>query len=156
MVSGLRNVSKEALKDYQGKKIVYSENRTRRVEGMFTDDPQNRPLIGDEKEDQVEETKTLITDKEDFIAIIKEHFTQKSLNIPSYSKFAREYNLKQGNTLLLNDTLIGNASLLGLGGKRSIEDIKKAIFESTRPELEMPEDSFFSNAFTKQTLVAIQ
>jgi hypothetical protein len=70
IVPGLRNVNKEELKNYQGKKIVYNENRNRRIESVFTDDPQNRPIIGEEKDDVNIVPKTLITDRATFISII--------------------------------------------------------------------------------------
>ena len=156
LVSWLRNVNKEELKHQQGKKIVFNENRPRRIESVFTDDPQNRPVIGEEKEDQNENNKTLITDRTTLITIIKENFTPENLTTATYRKFAKTYNEMQGNNLLLNDTIYGNVSLLGLWGKRTIEDIKKAIFEFTKPKLEIAKDSYLSNEHTKQRLLDIQ
>ena len=98
----------------------------------------------------------MITDRATFLQIIKEHFTPKNLTTATYRKFAKEYNERQGNKLLLNDTIYGSVSLLGLWGKRTIEDIKKAIFESKKPKLEIPKDAYFSNEHTKQKLLAIQ
>ncbi|MEI6774600.1 MAG: hypothetical protein WCL18_07635 [bacterium] len=56
----------------------------------------------------------MLQDKTIFIGIIKENFTPETLTAASYKRFAQEYNGAQGNTLLLNDTICGNASLLGL------------------------------------------
>lgn len=101
----MRNVNREELKNHQGKKIVYNENRNRRIESVFTDDPQNRQIIGEEKEEPTVVSKTLITDRATFINIIREHFTPETFNGASYRKFAQEYNATQGNVLLLNDTI---------------------------------------------------
>jgi len=156
IVPGLRNVNKEELKNYQGKKIVYNENRNRRMESVFTDDPQNRPIIGEEKDDIPIMPKTLITDRATFISIIREHFTPETFNGASYRKFAQEYNATQENELLLNDTIYWAVSLLGLWGKKTVDDIKKAIFEFKKPKLEIPKDSYLFNEYTKQHLLDIQ
>ena len=70
-------------------------------------------MFGEEKEEQNVQ-KTLITDRSKFINIIKEHFTPETFTGTSYRKFAQAYNAKQGNELLLNDTVAGCVSLLGL------------------------------------------
>ncbi len=155
MVPWLRNVNREELKSYQGKKIVFNEHRSRRMESVFKDDPQHRPIISEEKEEGREDPKTMITDRSTFIGIIKEHFTPETLTIPAYRKFAQEYNSQQGNALLLCDTVYGCASLLGLWGKKGIYDIKNAIFESQKPKLEIPKNSFFHNDFVKMQLQKI-
>lgn len=156
LVAWLRNVNREELKHNQWKKIMFNDSRTRRIEWVFTDDPQNRPIIGEEKEESINVNKTLLTDRSTFIGIIKENFTPDTLTTLSYKKFSKIYNDLQGNDLLINDTIYGNASLLGLWGTRTLEDIKKAIFEFTKPKLEIPKDSCFSNAHTKQRLLDIQ
>ena len=84
---------------------MFNENRGRRMESVFTDDPQNWPIIGEDKEEPTIVPKTLITDRAMFISIIKEHFTPETFNGASYRKFAQEYNATQDNTLLLNDTI---------------------------------------------------
>ena len=155
MVPGLKYISKEDLKKYQGRKIMFSDTWAGRVEWIFTDNPENRPAIGEEKED-TDTVKTFITDRAQFIAIMKEQFpTPKSLNIPSYAAFAKKYNETKENTLLLRDTICGNASLLGLWGKKTIHAIRNAIFDATKPKLEISKDSFFSNKHIKEQLVAI-
>jgi hypothetical protein len=152
----LRNVTRKELKGYQWKKMVFNENWSRRMESIFTDDPNNRKTIGEEKEETPTMQKTLITDRATFISLIKENFTPETLTPLSYKKFAREYNTRQGNELFLNDTLYGNVSLLGLWGQKNIEDIKNAIFEFKKAKLEIPKNSYFFNEFTKQDLVKIQ
>ena len=93
---------------------MFNENRSRRMESVFTDDPQNWPIIGEDKEEPTVVPKTLITDRSKFIGIMKENFTPKNLTTATYRKFAKEYNERQGNELLLNDTIYGSVSLLGL------------------------------------------
>lgn len=156
IVPGLRNVNREELKNHQGKKIVYNENRNRRIESVFTDDPQNRPVIGEEKDEVIIVTKTLITDRATFISIMREHFTPETFNGASYRKFAQEYNASQDNEFLLNDTIYWSVSLLGLWGKKTVDDIKKAIFEFKKPKLEASKDSYFLNEYTRQHLLNIQ
>jgi hypothetical protein len=114
MVPGLKYVNKEELKNYQGKKMIFNDTRPTRIDSVFADNPENRSVLGEEKEESVEIKKTLITDRAKFIAIIKEHFTPETFNGASYKEFAKEYNAKQGNELLLNDTIYGAVSLLGL------------------------------------------
>ncbi|MCX6824137.1 MAG: hypothetical protein NT085_03335 [candidate division SR1 bacterium] len=155
MVPGLKYIGKEDLKKYQGRKIMFNDTWAGRIEGIFTDNPENRPAIGEEKED-TENMKTFITDRAQFIAIIKEQFpTSESLNVPSYAAFAKQYNEAKEHTLLLRETICGNASLLGLGGKKTIHAIRNAIFDATKPKLEISKDAFFSNEHIKNQLMAI-
>lgn len=156
IVPGLRNVNKEELKNHQGKKIIYNENRNRRIESVFTDDPQNRPIIGEEKEDIGSIPKKLITDRAIFTNIIREHFTPETFNGASYRKFAQEYNASQDNAFLVNDTIYWGVSLLGLWGKNTVDAIRKAIFEFKKPKLEIPKDSYFFNEYTRHHLLDIQ
>ena len=114
MVPGLKYISKEELKKYQGRKIAFSDTRDRRIESVFTDNPENRSTIGEDKDDVEPANKTTVTDRAKFIDIIKTHFTPETLNVTSYEEFAQHYNGDPQHTELLKDTIYGNAGLLGL------------------------------------------
>ncbi|MCX6822592.1 MAG: hypothetical protein NTX91_01155 [candidate division SR1 bacterium] len=156
MVPGLKYISKEELKKYQGRKIMFSDTWDKRIEGVFTDNPENRPTIGEEKEEADVENKTAVTDRTQFIGIMKANFSAETLNVASYEKFAQQYNADPQNTLLLKDTIYGNAALLGLGGRKTLQSMRGAIFQGERAKLQIPENSFFSNEFTRAQLHAIR
>lgn len=156
IVPGLKYVNKEELKNYQGRKIVYNENRPMRIEGTFKEDAGNRPIIGEERSDSEAEPRAMLTDRATFIDIMKKQFPDGQITGTSYTAFAKTYNADKKNTLLLNETIYGNVSLLGLGGKKTLEDIKKAIFTREKPKLEVPKHSYFNNKYIKEKLLAIQ
>lgn len=157
MLPGLRNFKKEEFKKYQGKKIIFNDQWCKRLGSVFTENPDHWTNIWEEKDDQPEVTRTLLTDRIKCIELLKDNFTPETFNTSSYKAFARAYNAQQNNEFFLNETINGLVSLFGIWGKVTMEVIKDAIFESKKPKLQIPEDAYLytKNQHIKNMLVAM-
>ncbi len=154
VIPWLRNMNKDEFKTQHGRRITFSDSWERRMECAFNEDANQWPILWPDSEECEKEEKILITDRAKFIGIIKENFDANNFNIESYYKFASKYNRDPSRKELLRLNVLSNASLLGLWSpKISEEDIKKAIFEGEKRSLAIPEGAYFSNEYTKKTLV---
>lgn len=121
-------ITKEMIWEYEGKRIMFTENRTDRIQDILEQNPDNREKIKTQNwihEDEI--GKELITNKNEFIKTIKENFTIDSLNWASYIEFINKYNLDPKNIFLFRSTLVSNYAILWLPRNSSIKTIKNEI-----------------------------
>ncbi|MEI6671995.1 MAG: hypothetical protein WCL02_01150 [bacterium] len=106
-------MTKEMIGEYEGKRIMFNDTRGNRLEDILTQNPDTREKIKTDngiQEDDIQ--KELITDKNEFIHIIKQHFTFETLNSVNYPLFVEDYNSNPQNKFLLRVKLVSNYALL--------------------------------------------
>lgn len=148
-------LNKEELSEMQGKRIIYTDTRGRRIEEILDENPSSRPNIGEVRDDDEIQEKTLITDKKEFISIMKDNFTRDTLTRNSYSEFAKAYNADEKNAYFLRETLNGNGSILGVGNKSSTTEIKNSIFWNPSNSTKEERYSYLTSDEIKTNLIKL-
>lgn len=150
-------MTKETVGEYEGKRIMFSDNRGNRIEDILTQNPDTREKIKTEngiQEDDIQ--KELITDKNEFISIIKQNFTQDNLNTNNYQVFVEEYNTNPQNAFLLRANFLSNYALLWLPRHSSTDDVRKTIRWKKISQEKNNKGNFMGNDFIKEELTKLR
>lgn len=122
-------ITKDMIGEYEGRRIMFSDTRWNRIEEILDQNPDSREQIKTQNwlHDEVEIMRELITDKQEFINIIKVNFDMESFDSASYTSFVNKYNYDNANQFLLRTTLSSNYALLWLPRNPWVLVIKNAI-----------------------------